>query len=156
MKTPAAILIMLLALVAAFDAAEASGACSVPSDLTTARPDPEGTPTEVAVGIYVIDLMKINDAEQTFTADFYFMVRWRDPRLSVNELGRSIAGCNLAPGSNNAWKTVNVCYPFAGFKDVAHFLETKIYLVVLGVFLEHGFYAVCINFYIRHICKVRL
>lgn len=46
------------------------------------RPDPEGTPTQVRVGCYIIDLVKINDVEQDFTADVFFRMQWQDKRLA--------------------------------------------------------------------------
>lgn len=48
------------------------------------RPDPEGVPTKVALGIYVIDLMAVDDLRQSFTADFFVLVSWDDPRLALN------------------------------------------------------------------------
>jgi hypothetical protein len=46
------------------------------------RPDPKGVPTKIKVGLYVIDISSVNDAEQTFTADIYASVVWNDPRLA--------------------------------------------------------------------------
>ena len=54
------------------------------------RPEPEGTPTEVDVGVFVIDISKINDVEQTFTADFALILRWQDPRLAGAQGVRSL------------------------------------------------------------------
>lgn len=48
------------------------------------RPDPEGVPTKVTVGIYVIDLMAVDDLRQSFTADFFAIVSWKDPRLTLD------------------------------------------------------------------------
>ncbi len=70
------------------------GDCSVPRELTLTRPDPDGVPTEMTVGAYLVDLQGIDDAEQTFSADFFFVMAWRDERL-VNVEGRSLAGCRL-------------------------------------------------------------
>lgn len=47
------------------------------------RPDPEGVPTKVRVMVYFLDVTEIDDIEQTFTADFYFLYRWNDPRLAA-------------------------------------------------------------------------
>jgi hypothetical protein len=47
------------------------------------RPDRENGPTPVEIGIYVLDLMSINDVKQEFTADLYVNARWRDPRLAT-------------------------------------------------------------------------
>lgn len=45
------------------------------------RPDKAGTPTEVNVGIYVIDIETIDNVHQHFVADFMLLVRWKDERL---------------------------------------------------------------------------
>jgi hypothetical protein len=49
------------------------------------RPDPEGVPTEVAVGIVFLDVINIDDVDQTFTADFYLIYQWSDPRLDISK-----------------------------------------------------------------------
>ncbi len=46
------------------------------------RPDPDGTATEVRLGIFVMDIADIDDASQTFEADFFLIRRWSDPRLA--------------------------------------------------------------------------
>ena len=46
------------------------------------RPDPEGGPTSVQVGVFMIDLIEINDIRQSFTASLYFDVSYQDPRLA--------------------------------------------------------------------------
>jgi hypothetical protein len=53
------------------------------------RPDPQGTPTRVELGVYFLDVMSIDDATQTFEVDLALSARWRDPRLafSVEEVG---------------------------------------------------------------------
>ena len=48
----------------------------------TSRPDGAGKPTDLSVGIYILDIIKINDAEQTFFTDVGIRVRWRDRRLA--------------------------------------------------------------------------
>lgn len=47
----------------------------------TSRPDPTGEPTDISVGIYILDITQINDAQQTFFADVGIRLRWRDKRL---------------------------------------------------------------------------
>lgn len=49
------------------------------------RPDPEGTSTIVHVRIVVVDVSTIHIAEQTFTADFVLILKWRDPRLALED-----------------------------------------------------------------------
>ncbi len=48
------------------------------------RPDPEGTPTRVEIGVYFLDVMVIDDASQTFQVDLVFSARWRDSRLAFS------------------------------------------------------------------------
>ncbi len=59
------------------------------------RPDSEGVPTKVSVGIYVIDILKISDAEQTFTADIAVNVQWKDRRLGNNTKVRTLSLINV-------------------------------------------------------------
>lgn len=47
------------------------------------RPDPDGVPTKVYIGLYLIDLISIDDVNQSFAADFFAMARWNDPRLAL-------------------------------------------------------------------------
>ena len=77
--------------------AQAIRDCTVPADLPTSRPDPEGVPTEVSVSLYLIDLRKIDETEQAFDADILVRAGWRDPRL-VDPL-HSLAGCRVSVDS---------------------------------------------------------
>lgn len=76
-------------------AARGSG---IPRRVLTTRPDPPGVPTEVAVGIYVVDVMEIDDVRQTFTADLHFTLQWSDARLSAEALGSSLGERSLQLG----------------------------------------------------------
>jgi hypothetical protein len=51
-------------------------------DFDLTRPTPDAGPTEVTVGILVVDIFEVIDAEQLFLADVAINVRWRDPRLT--------------------------------------------------------------------------
>ncbi len=55
--------------------------CTVPPGVVDTRPNPKGVPTRVSFGFYVIDIRAINDVEQSFTADIFLSLRWKDPRL---------------------------------------------------------------------------
>jgi len=44
--------------------------CPAPNIRTDVRPNAGGQPIKVTVGIYMIDLMEINDIKQTLTGDF--------------------------------------------------------------------------------------
>ena len=69
--------------------------CTIPRSVANSRPDQEEAPTRVAVGFYMIDVTGIDNVRQTFTADFYFTLRWHDPRLSVQAIGGSLAERSL-------------------------------------------------------------
>jgi hypothetical protein len=51
------------------------------------RPDSD-QPTKIHVGLFLIDILSINNADQTFTADFRLQLWWNDPRLASNTLGK--------------------------------------------------------------------
>ncbi|MDH3746046.1 MAG: hypothetical protein OES47_13185 [Acidobacteriota bacterium] len=51
----------------------------------TQRPDPEGVPTKVSLAVYLLDLVAVDDVRQEFTADLFFIARWRDARLALPE-----------------------------------------------------------------------
>jgi hypothetical protein len=63
--------------------------CPAPSIRTDVRPNADGQPIKVTVGIYMIDLMEINDIKQTLTGDFAVTLEWVDPRL------RQLEGCEI-------------------------------------------------------------
>ncbi len=44
--------------------------CSIPAGVVRIRPDPDGTPTKVSVGLIIIDVKYINEVNQTFSVDF--------------------------------------------------------------------------------------
>jgi len=69
--------------------------CSVPQGLQGVRPHAAGPPEEIKIGLFVIDIQKISDIEQTYDADFFMLVSWNDPRLSLASLGRSLKDCRI-------------------------------------------------------------
>jgi hypothetical protein len=46
------------------------------------RPNADAGPTQVSVGIWVIDINSIDSAQQSFTADVAIILQWKDPRLA--------------------------------------------------------------------------
>ncbi len=56
---------------------------AITRDVVGDRPDPEGTPTKVKVGVFVTDIMRIDDHRQNFTANVRLTARWIDPRLKT-------------------------------------------------------------------------
>jgi hypothetical protein len=67
----------------------ASDPCADPNVRTDVRPEADGPPTKVAVGILMVDLMEINDVNQTLTGDFAVVLSWKDPRLA------HLKGCEI-------------------------------------------------------------
>ncbi len=45
------------------------------------RPTVWGEPTEVQIGIYVVDVDEVNSAQQSFTASVFYEARWKNPFL---------------------------------------------------------------------------
>ncbi len=50
----------------------------------------EGRPTEVRITGAILDVDKIDSAEQNFTLNFYAIFRWNDPRLAHTEPGNVV------------------------------------------------------------------
>src|SRR5881398_3087857 len=46
------------------------------------RPNADSGPTEISVGMWVVDISSIDSAQQTFTAEIAVVLRWKDPRGS--------------------------------------------------------------------------
>src|SRR5437899_2297484 len=47
------------------------------------RPNADsGGPTQISVGMWVVDISSIDSAQQTFTAEIAVVLRWKDPRLA--------------------------------------------------------------------------
>ena len=46
------------------------------------RPNADSGPTQVSVAIWIVDINSIDSAEQSFRADVFIVLRWRDPRLA--------------------------------------------------------------------------
>jgi hypothetical protein len=73
--------------------------CPAAASYSRSRPDPPGTPTLVAVGIFFQDIAQLNDVDQTLDADVYVMARWRDPRLADPGRGTGSAECPVPEGA---------------------------------------------------------
>ena len=52
------------------------------ADLTGTRPNEGGEAEQVTLRVGVLDIAEIDDRQQVFTADIYFEISWRDPRLA--------------------------------------------------------------------------
>jgi len=77
---------------------EAANPCEIPAALRDSPPIQAGEPVKVALGIALIDLYEINDADQTFRADVLAELNWQDPRLGAQARGGPLDECNLRLG----------------------------------------------------------
>ena len=59
------------------------------------RPNPDGRPTDVALGLLLNDLHSIDEVRERFTADLRAELTWRDARLTPEALGCEAAGARL-------------------------------------------------------------
>ena len=53
-----------------------------PSQPITSRPGEPGSPTRVETGVFIIDVDRIDTVNQSFDANVFVSLRWRDPRLA--------------------------------------------------------------------------
>ena len=66
-----------LLLISAMPAAAAGG-----DELAGTRPGPEGRPLTMTGALFLLDVSKIDGADQSFTADVFMMLQWKDERLA--------------------------------------------------------------------------
>jgi hypothetical protein len=71
------------------DSADGKLACAAPDVRTDVRPGAAGPPTEVRIGLRMVDLTGIDDISQTLSGDFALVLNWTDPRLAHLE------GCEI-------------------------------------------------------------
>ena len=62
-----------------------AGGAEVPASIE--RPAVEAGPTQVSVGIWMVDITNIDSAQQNFTADIAVVLRWKDARLAHTGTG---------------------------------------------------------------------
>jgi hypothetical protein len=67
----------------------AEGLESLDPALISIRPNADGPPTSVVLGIYLLDIDEISDVSQRFTVDMMISVNWQDPRLALPEAERT-------------------------------------------------------------------
>ena len=81
----AGLLLSLLSCGTAFgqtDQADGDDPCSVVDVRASERPNADGLPIEISVGVRLGDLRSIDDIEQTLTVDLLVVQSWTDPRLA--------------------------------------------------------------------------
>jgi len=72
-----------------------AGPCTLTGYDPTIRPDPEGTPTDVRIGIYVVEIDRIDNVDQSFRIDFFVALFWRDSRLASAVLDAGRGQCRF-------------------------------------------------------------
>lgn len=53
----------------------------LPPDISGTRPTVDGEVTEILISTFLIDISRVDGADQSFTADLFVLLRWHDPRL---------------------------------------------------------------------------
>ena len=74
---------VLAALLVSLATAAADAVAAVPKTTPDIRATPPAMPTEVEVAGFVIDIVKISGADQSFTGDASMLARWKDPRVAA-------------------------------------------------------------------------
>ncbi len=74
--------ILSLLLISMMPVAAAGG-----DELAGTRPGPEGRPLTMTGTLFLLDVSKINGADQSFTADVFMMLQWKDERLASDTNG---------------------------------------------------------------------
>src|SRR6516225_6016144 len=82
--------LLALALQAGIVDAPGVAVADEPKASAAIRPDPEGQATRVLIGVFVVDISEIDDAKQTFKADLYVTLRWKDRRLESSDVRRIV------------------------------------------------------------------
>ncbi len=72
-----------------------SAICPAPDRLSLSRPDAEG-PTDVAVALFLNDILALDDVAESVTADLVVLLRWTDPWLADPDRGSSQSVCQLS------------------------------------------------------------
>lgn len=63
--------------------------CAAPGYRVDVRPDRNGSATLITIGVRVVDILAIDDVDQTISLDMAVRMTWQDPRLAP------LAGCKL-------------------------------------------------------------
>jgi len=94
--------------------------CNLPTLRVNERPGPADLPTEVTVGLRLLDVTAIVDTSQTITADFVISQTWTDPRLAA------FAGCRFS--LDEVWtpqiEIINAGRLFTRLRKQVHVLES--------------------------------
>jgi hypothetical protein len=55
------------------------------TDIISLRPPGDG-PTRVEINFFLVDLMRVNDIDETFEADVFLVASWKDSRLAADQV----------------------------------------------------------------------
>jgi len=91
----AALLGAILAVLSNAHAAPTNGHCDLPPDVSGSRPGAGGAATPVQLGLFLIDVVEVDDRRQSFVANFNLNLRWTDPRLARPDVPGSICLVSL-------------------------------------------------------------
>ena len=70
--------------------------CNFTASVAQTRPNLNGDPTQVSIGIYLLDLVQLDEIRESFEAKFFMQLQWQDPRLAEQLQERSIPYCQIA------------------------------------------------------------
>src|ERR1700719_828407 len=86
------------------------------------RPGSGNSPTQVSVGIWVVDISNIDSAQQNFTADIAVVLQWKDARLAHTGAGLTHYALDQiwTPRVAIANETSSVSRKFADSREVEH------------------------------------
>jgi hypothetical protein len=85
-----ALLAATFAALSSAHAAPQNAQCEPSSELRASRPGDGGAPTPVRLGLFLLDIVEVDDRRQSFLADFNLNLRWTDPRLARPDAPDSI------------------------------------------------------------------
>ena len=90
-----ALLVATLAAQSGAQAAPPDDHCDLPPEVTRSRPGFGGAATPVRLGLFLLDVVEVDDRRQSFLADFNLSLRWTDPRLARPDAPDSICVASL-------------------------------------------------------------
>ncbi len=95
-----ALLLLLMVIVPAYadtsNSKQIDNPCQIPKSETLTPPKVNGEPVEISVGIFIIDIIELNELNGSFKLDFTVDVQWLDSRLSATARGGPLSQCNLS------------------------------------------------------------
>lgn len=69
--------------------------CLIPKSETLTRPDFDGEPIEISVGIFIVDIIELNELNGSFKLDLTVDIRWQDSRLSSAARSAPLTNCHI-------------------------------------------------------------